>query len=628
MMKTAVLAAASALLFLGSSSADAASSAPFGPPIEDLRAVGGMGIDRPANDAVVLYSGVEVTLEPDGRITRRVRVVQRLLTDWAIGHLGDPRVAFDTRKQELQVEINRTFMLDGTEVDAKPHAFNLVTPDRLALCPDRTDLQEMVISHVGLERGCLVELLYSVRDREPWRPWLDGIESIGGALPVRSAEVRITVPDLAALKAAVVHADASPPERLADGVTLAYRFGPLEAFPHEGGVEGDAIVPALLYSTCPSWEAAGAWLRGRLADSAAIEPALAAWAENNLDGGRPPLDDRDRVRRVVDLISERTHAADDTPCMLWLVPRAAARTFDTSCGNLLDRAALGWAALRAWGLECSPALVSRTGRFVREVPGLAQVEDLRLVGAFGEISIGSGSFGDPLDPAGGEETLLLGENGIRFGEPAPAFAICRMRTRLHENADGSVVGEISLRASGGARGKAETGDAKAYLESLADATCPGAALAGYRMDRWGSDSLDCILSFTAPRLGASLGGGRCRLTIPNPPGFDSSVLPAGLSLDRQTRRTPIHFPRLAVEDLELRLELAPGTRVLTAPPTQSVAGGGASIVAETSGEGATWIFRRRFETTRREVAASDYGVLREVLLRRVEEGSTTVLLAR
>ena len=37
-------------------------------------------------------------------------------------------------------------------------------------------------------------------------------------------------------------------------------------------------------------------------------------------------------------------AADDTPLSWWLPVRPAARTFETSCGNLLDRAALAAAA--------------------------------------------------------------------------------------------------------------------------------------------------------------------------------------------------------------------------------------------------------------------------------------------
>lgn len=626
MMKTALLAAVVGTL-LGLFPLGSVGSAPLGPPIEELLAIGGMGIEHPSHDAIVLYSGVEITLEPDGRISRRVRLVQRLLTDRAIGHLGDPRVAFDTGRQELQIEVNRTFMRDRTEVNAKAHAFNLVTPDHLASCPDRMGVQEMVISHVGVERGCLVELLYTLRDRESWRPWLEGTETIGREDPVLRGEIRITVPDPKALRVALVNLDGSSAARIDDGATSSWSFGPIDAFPHEGGVDPREIAPALLYSTCPSWETAGAWLSRRLAAAAQSDSAIFRWTDESMEGGRPAIDDRDRIRRTAHLLSERMHASEDAPWTLWLEPRPAARTFDSSCGNLLDRAALGWAVLRAWGIDATPVLMPIGGRFVREVPGLAQGGEIRLAGPFGELSVGTGRFEDDPSVDDGEERFPLLDGSIEPIASAPRPSTCRMKIRLHENEDGSVIGEVSLRMGGAACRESGAWDVKTFLDDLAASACPDGKLAGFRIDRWGSDSLDCTLSLTAPRLGASVGGGRSRVPLPIHSAFERSAMPSGLSLDRQNRVTPIRLPSLLLEELELRVELTPGTRILTTPPPVTRSASGASIDVRVDRDGGTWTLRRRFVATRRTIPPGDYHAFKDLLLLRVGEGAAAILLA-
>ncbi len=600
------------------------SAEPLGPPIEDLRALRTDGFAEVA-DAVVLYSGVAITLEPDGRITRRVRLVRRFLTDRSIAYLGDPRIAYDTSRQELEIEVNRTFMLDGTEVNAKPHAFNEVAPERLASCPDRMKVQEMVVSLVGLERGCLTELLYAVRDTLPWRPWLDGIETVGGEAPVLSAEIRIEVPQPQALRHATLHMQAEP-ELLGPGL-FVWKMGPLPAFPREGGIDHASILPALVYSTCPSWDDAGSWIRSRLSAAASPDSAIASWTEASMLGGRPPIDDRDRIRRAVLLLSERTIAAEDSPWTLWGEPRPAARTFETSCGNLLDRAALGWAVLRQWGIEAVP-LLARREAFVREVPGLSQVDDIWLRVPFGDIAVGSGRFGEAIPPDEGAELLLLGPQGSQLLSGAPRTSTCRLKARLREKEDGSVDGQVALRVGGAACRGLDASDLKRFLDDLAASVCRAAEIASYQINRLGPDSLDCLLSIQGPSLGESIGGDRRRLALPTLSGIERSAWPANLDLNRQKRATPIRLPGLIFEETELRLEPLSASRVLIAPGETNRQGAGASVAVQVDRDGEAWIFRRIFRTTRREIEAADYPEFKPVLLERAGVRSAAIYLGR
>ena len=81
--------------------AHGAGAASLGPQTEELLDLDVTTAKYPDEDRVVLYQGIDLTMDDDGRLTRRVRTVSRLLTDLAIEHYGDERVAFDTTRQEL-----------------------------------------------------------------------------------------------------------------------------------------------------------------------------------------------------------------------------------------------------------------------------------------------------------------------------------------------------------------------------------------------------------------------------------------------------------------------------------------------------------------------------------------------
>jgi len=87
------------------------------------------------------------------------------------------------RNQDLVIHTCRTFMLDGKEVQALPRAFNRTTPERVALCPDRTDLQETVISFLGVERGSRSSSTTPSATGTPGVRGSEGIEPIGATAP-------------------------------------------------------------------------------------------------------------------------------------------------------------------------------------------------------------------------------------------------------------------------------------------------------------------------------------------------------------------------------------------------------------------------------------------------------------
>ncbi len=123
-------------------------------------------------EAIVLFEGDYIDYA-DGRTVWRHQELIRLYSEYAIDHLGDPRLAWDASRQKLDIHANQTHLNDGSVQNAPDNAHNEVTPfggfDRAV---DFIDIREMVVTRVGLERGVTVWLDYTIFDFEPgWLPY-------------------------------------------------------------------------------------------------------------------------------------------------------------------------------------------------------------------------------------------------------------------------------------------------------------------------------------------------------------------------------------------------------------------------------------------------------------------------
>jgi hypothetical protein len=625
----------------GDSATEAPSSAsilvpapePLGPPATDLLALPVSMSTHPNDDIVILYRGVTISLGPDGRVSRRYRIVQRLLTDFAVSVAGDPRVAYDTIRQDLSIHACRTFMLDGKEVVSTPHAFNLVTPERVASCPDKVGLQEMVISYLGVERGCMTELDYTVADRIPWRPWLDGSEDLGDGAPILRGEIRIHADGLQA----EIATNVPLPNVDGDEKTGTWRYGPLPGYPPEGGQTARERIPHLVYSTCPSMDALTAWIGERLDRAAAPDSAIDAWALEPLASGRPPLNDDEKWQRVAHLVAERTRSCEDSPLFFRLPIQAAARTFDSSRGNLLDRAALAWAALRAYGIEIDvPKLAFAESAFEMPTgmpPTLSCFDDIIFLGKNGgalSVARGSSSISAATPPWGGVEISTGGrESHFRLGTDRSDSEIS---VRIHEDEDGSIRGDAWVWIRRDRRNEEGFADVKRTLESLASSVTSGGKLAGYSLQRFEPSEFEATFSFTAAALGESLGHGRRLVRIPSDPGVPDQVFPDGLSFRRATRTNPIVFPFLgASEKVTMRLELSSKSRAVILPATDTVKEKVAVLETSVSRDGTAILVSRRFEITsipRHRVDPDQYSGLRAAVLGRIAEPRNGIVIER
>ncbi|MBN1163889.1 MAG: DUF3857 domain-containing protein, partial [Candidatus Krumholzibacteriota bacterium] len=209
--------------------------------------------DFPRADAVVLQEIIDVAWDGRERISRTVYRRVALFSDNAIGRYGDPRILFDSSRQELLVEVARVYMRDGKTVDIRAEAVNQTTPFPLARTPDYTHWQETVVTYLGLEKSAVAELVYTIRDRERADIPPGGVESLVSADPALIRILRVSVPPGSGLKYTSL-CGAPQPELPATGVYIWRWEDPGKTSGAGSGLwEGDYL-PTVCYSAAESWE--------------------------------------------------------------------------------------------------------------------------------------------------------------------------------------------------------------------------------------------------------------------------------------------------------------------------------------------------------------------------------------
>lgn len=201
-------------------------------------------------DGVILYEKRSLTLEKDGKVTERVKIIQKVITDFAVDEFCDPRIRFNARHQEIKIIEASSTMPDGKKMVTGDNGKNLSTPETIAPFPHFADIREMIVSHVGVETGAVTVLEYEVKDKKPWRNFFYGLERFVDDRDIEKKILEIKVPSGKKLG---WKAGNFKPEviKTKSGGYDVYTFK-IEAVEgvnlHEGGHGGGVVLPRLFYS--------------------------------------------------------------------------------------------------------------------------------------------------------------------------------------------------------------------------------------------------------------------------------------------------------------------------------------------------------------------------------------------
>lgn len=146
-------------------------------------------------DAVYLEQIKEYTLNPDGSTSYHYYHKMLYNSYLSINRFyGETFVVYNPQYQTLKVNKSETRMADGKVVKSPQNAYNEVLPASAADAPAYNYLREMVITHVGLERGAIVELDYEIQTKNGFMPYFFDKINLCESSPVKEQKIIVKVP--------------------------------------------------------------------------------------------------------------------------------------------------------------------------------------------------------------------------------------------------------------------------------------------------------------------------------------------------------------------------------------------------------------------------------------------------
>lgn len=591
------------------------------PDIQKLIADAPGAADYPTADVITLYAHVDVSVDADGRCTSRVHEVRRILTNWAMRRVTDPRVGWDSSRQTLEVVTCRTYQEGGAVVDSPANALNEVTPDAVGRCAGFLDLREMVISHVGLEPGCVTELEYVVRDLEPGPAPASGQIFLQDRWPVLEGVVTLRGPGL---EWEVVGGEAAvhPITNETDGVSITVRDVP--GLPDEGnGAHRGDSAPSVVYAYGSIAGAAGTMAGAAMT---AGDPRLADWLDPQDESD---LTQVDALQRIAELVGRNTRSVHLPGGLLSRAPRPAPEVYDAGCASRWEKTLLAATLLRDLGLEPTVVLVSQWQTVPANSPGLGPWNDAlvvtRIDGQEWWLSPQKDKAWQGRDEVAGHTLLVVTGPDAGLTETiVPADSHSTLAVDIRRD-DDIYVASIDWKAEGALRGHEM--DVDALAEAVARAVVPGCDVTESSLLEMDGQRAHLRVEIQFDELGENLDD-VLLFPVPSAPVAVLDELPSTCRLQEPVRHTPLFLPGNRVEEITLELRLPEGLHVDSLPPARSIQAGGAQLhrsVAEAQG---VIRYHRLLKLPGGRIAPEQWPALRGLLTAAAAPGEGHIVLTR
>lgn len=575
--------------------------------------------DYPTADVITLYERIDVTVDDEGACTRRVHQVRRILTNWAMRRQTDPRVGWDSSRQTLEVVTCRTYQAGGAIVDSPANALNEVTPDAVGRCAEFLDLREMVISHVGLEPGCVTELEYVVRDLEPGPAPAAGQIFLQDRWPVLERIVSLSGPGLQ-WELVGGAADVT----LGDGVTVTARNVP--GLPEDGnGAQRGDYAASVVYAFGPIAAAAEAMADGAITtDNARFVDWLAQGATEDAD-----LTTVDSLQRIAGLVAERIATVHLPDGLLARTPRRADEVFDAGCASPWEKALLTVSLVEPLPVPPTETvyLVSRWNTLPRQNPQLGPwsrvVVGVQVDGEDWWLSPENGkAWRGPGELAG---RTLLAVTGPQAGRTLVLDRIpsaSKLMVDIRRD-DDIYVASADWTASGAQRGPEM--DVDALAEAVAQAVAAGSDVTDCQVIELDDQRAHLRVDLQFDDLGQALDD-LLLITPPRAPIAAVDLLPPTCRVQEPVRHTPLLLPEPRSEEIVVRLRLPEEVHVDALPATRRIEAAGAYLECTVTQSQGVIVLERVMKLPGGRIPVGDWPALRGLLAAASDHAESPIVL--
>jgi hypothetical protein len=592
--------------------------------------------EYPEDDGLLLRNHTTIRIDADGRVTRSVETAVKVLGPYVAGRgMLDPRIDWDDARSDLTVDAARSYMIDGTVVDALDNSFVPNTAGPLAWAAAYSNLRQMTVAQVGVEEGGTSVLAYTVKDREPNDLPPYGVIELGGFLPVLDTRAVFELPEGTPFRYGGISCDPKPEVTTEDGVTR-YVFQmtdvpPVNTHEYRHGLEGAC---RLSWSVAPDWADVRAYLQGVADGAVTANPAVENKARE-IAGDSFHRDEK--IAAIHDFVVDGIRTIHWPLAAFDYRARTAAEVLDSSVGHALDKAVLLAAMLQAVEIDACVALASGVRGEWPDVPSPAP---------FGHawVRIGPGPHFTWLDSTAGLDhtngfdleghTVLVldgSDSGLVVQEGMPA-AMHSAALRLEINlTDGghelTVTGSADVDLAGRYNPLIAYDRSKNRVQGLASGIA--GPFGGSDVDEVYIGRLDGFeTSFRASFKDGTLefpDHGRIAIQLPRAPG---AVNGEALEIHRTARTLPLEVPGPATERTAMVLNLPAGYEAEYLPAEADLDNDAGTFRRSVERDGRKVTVTTEFVLKTPVVTPGLYPALRALLAARDGEANGTVLLKK
>ncbi len=528
-------------------------------------------------DAEFLEITKEYQLHSNGEISytyhHKVKINSYLATNRLF---GEDFIIYNPKYQSLDIIKSLTIMKDSSEVISPPNAFNEVLPRGASNAPLYNHLREMVVTHPGIERGCIVDFSYKITNRKDFQPGLMGEEIFSALYPIKSMIVKIIVPENTELKFDFMNCDidSTPEVNITDNGEKTYKWHHenIKAVKKENNqLSMGEYKPRLVFSTIDSWDFIYDYLNpsknGLLNLSAKVETKI----DNLIDGIIVP---QEKLTRLQKAIATETGHVKISPELTGFKPLAAEITFFQNTGTNYDKAFLLSSLLKYCGASSYPILVSRYNQFSEVVPSLLQFDDIIVKAAF------TGQDAHYFHPSKdlkidirstlSQKTLFYLNNSKNNLHKSKNYdrkdnKLC-INTNLVINDDLSYSGNNNLNLSGKYNSYYEISNSNKAIENLISRAYKSISIKNSNLTFLSKEGCSANINFTSKEK-LKTEHGYFRFTIPD---FKNSFNSDHISLAIRNRKTPININYPFFESYTYSIELPENYNLITPEISQKL----------------------------------------------------------
>jgi len=329
-------------------------------------------------DAILLFDSERIRLNKDSRYEKFVHRIIWINTEIALERYGDVRVPYDALHCTLKVETIRTWR-DNKWWETSPTGIVETLPDELLNAYDYANIREMMLLHEGIELPCIVEIAYTIEDKQAFRRGWGGSWTFVRDEPVIKSWFGFELPSGWWPHIYEFPGAPAPIRRTDETLGLdiySWQRGPYGAktFPEPENIEDNESF--LIWSTWKDWASLGAHIRTQFDNAAIGDKELKQQLDSLLEG---TYTNRDKVRSIAKFVNDKTTYID-YDWSYWLsAMRPAVKTYSSTYGHALDRAILAAAMFSKAGISTLPVLLSPAfGDMNINVPGITQLNKIGL----------------------------------------------------------------------------------------------------------------------------------------------------------------------------------------------------------------------------------------------------------